>query len=71
MLKRSQPVNYVQENPSTTWIIPHTLGEIVAVDVFVDLGEIALEKILAPTKFEENQVTISFSQPMKGKARVV
>jgi hypothetical protein len=50
--------------PAATWILPHTLGRVPSVQVFLAGGEAVLSDIHA----DSAQVTVTFATPQQGFA---
>lgn len=73
MIHVAQGITFKQDNPATTWVIPHNKGRAVAIDVIVEY-EGQMEKIL-PYRIQHsadlNTVTVKFTAPFKGEARLV
>ena len=73
MIHVAQGVSFKQDNPATTWVINHNKGRVVTVDVIVEY-EGQMEKIL-PWRIlhseDRNTVTVKFTAPFKGEARLV
>jgi hypothetical protein len=63
---------FTQSSPSTTWIINHNLNTTPAVDVMINENS-QLQKMipLSITINNLNQITIEFSTPRSGVARLI
>lgn len=73
MIHVSQGIEHVQENPASNWVINHNFGRSVCIDVIVKFDG-KNEKIL-PWRIvhseDMNTVTVKFTAPFKGVARIV
>lgn len=67
-----QSHTHIQSVPSSMWVIPHNLGRLPAIDVYVD-HQGSLQKIQPKSivKQDDNVSKIYFSQPMTGQARAI
>lgn len=59
---------YFQTSPSTTWVINHALGRYPIVRIFVGNQEVQPESITFTTL---NSVTVTFSTPQTGQAKLI
>jgi hypothetical protein len=59
---------FYQTNPSTSWVIPHGLGRYPIVRIFIGNQEVQPESI---TFNSLDQVTIAFSTPQVGQAKLI
>jgi hypothetical protein len=56
---------HVQDTPSNTWVIEHNMSKYPSVSVVLDDGT---EVFGLKVYDSENQITLSFSRPITGKA---
>lgn len=66
--KPAYAVEYVQSNASTSWVINHNLGYSPIAKIYVDGQEI---QPLAIVYNSSNQLTITFSSPQVGVAKLI
>jgi len=59
---------HAQTNPSATWVIPHNLGYHPVVRIFIGNEEVQPQSIVHDSNF---QVTVTFTQPYVGNARLI
>lgn len=64
---RVEPIIFRQETPSSIWTIAHNLGFRADVTIYDEADELILADIRHDS---DNQVTIVFSEPTSGVARI-
>lgn len=67
-VKPTYTYEHYQTNPSTSWVIPHALGRYPIVRVFIGNQEVQPASITFDTL---DQVTITFSTPQVGQAKLI
>jgi hypothetical protein len=66
--KPTYAYEFFQTNPSTSWVIPHALGRYPIVRVFIGNQEVQPASVTFDTM---DQVTITFSTPQVGQAKLI